>query len=72
MRKIGYRQTVGFIIKDFTGDDNDVVGGNLNDFYLQYSPDKYSDMLVKLKKLKVFYAHEDSIFQVITIFMKTR
>ena len=52
------------MIKDFLGEDKDVIGGDLNDFYLQYSPDKYSDMLVKLKKFKNFYAHEDSIFQV--------
>lgn len=64
MRKIGYRQAVGFIIKDYKNEDKDVLGSNLNDFYLQYSPDKYSDVLIKLRKLKSFYDNEESIFQV--------
>lgn len=37
---------------------------NLNEFYLKYSPDKYADQLVKLKRPKAFHDHQEQIFQV--------
>ena len=64
IRKIGYRQAVGYFTKDCKVDQSESLFLNLNEFYLKYSPDKYADLLVKLKRPKAFQDHQEQIFQV--------
>jgi hypothetical protein len=74
VRKIGYRQSIGYIMKDNKLENENYINffhKNLNEFYLYYTPDTYSDVLFQFKKQKVFQdTDQEGIFQVKNSYLK--